>query len=427
MKRTIAGTVLLGILFAAQVRAQEPVRVVVVEATKAAGIDDTSLGILGDVVREGVLSSSAGAVLVAKKKAAPVKSCDDACALKAAADADATHSLVVELSTRDSGVSASVKLYEAAAQTLVAMKRTTADSAQMMEPLLQGAVRHVFAVFSGADDSADAAPTSAPAPTISTPAVPPPSGPFYAEVVVTVTGRKDVTGETVAVVGDVYLNGRFVSKTPYKDGLPRGTYLVEVKGYGRSWESRFSVEPGRTYHVKSLLQVPLSAAEQQALVDRMEKQRAEAAARDREAYQEEYNLWKERDDAVRAKRRPLIIAGSVLLPAGVGLVIGGSIFIDKARNQADIYDEVKFLYSRATNPADINYYATYLQNTDDAMKTNKGIGIPMLAVGLGSIVTGIVLFIAMPKNKEKEPRPVALQPGFQWRSGNGLLTLTGRF
>jgi len=73
MKRTIAGTVLLGFLFSAQVRAQDPVRVVVVEATKAAGIDATSLDILRDVVREAVLSSSSGAVLVAGKKTAPVK------------------------------------------------------------------------------------------------------------------------------------------------------------------------------------------------------------------------------------------------------------------------------------------------------------------------------------------------------------------
>ena len=88
--------------------------------------------------------------------------------------------------------------------------------------------------------------------------------PYYGDVSVTATGIKegDETSTPREMKGEVFINGIRVGVTPYEDGLPEGTYTIEVRQKKHAPKARrVTVVPGETHKVDLRFKIPLTKAE----------------------------------------------------------------------------------------------------------------------------------------------------------------------
>ena len=261
----------------------------------------------------------------------------------------------------------------------------------------------------------------------------PQSSDFYGDISVTASGVKEVTGERISLQAEVYINGRFVGQTPYSDGLPRGKYEVRLEAGSASKRYPVDVKPGEQYEIKAELPVALTDGE------RLEMARAENEADQKQRqeqiayYQEAYDLWRDENDAVQKKRKPLLLTSGLLMGAGAAMTIAGIVFLSKFKNQQENYDDADAVFLRATDPADIEYYRSYLARTEKGMKQNKVLAAVFLPTGIVSLIGSLVFLGLAPKKPGKPNIPFELKGYITMATapvvfpGGGGLSVTGTF
>jgi hypothetical protein len=140
-------------------------------------------------------------------------------------------------------------------------------------------------------------------------------------------------------------------------------------------------------------------ARQEAALEAARVAKAEADAR----WSLVLSQWNEEDEAARAKRKPFAVSGAVLLPAGLGLLIGGLVAEARAQDEHDKYLDHKAAWEDAIDPEEISNEKSEMAAAADARDANNGMGIAFITIGGAAIVTGIVVLAVMPK---RPPEPI---------------------
>jgi hypothetical protein len=243
---------------------------------------------------------------------------------------------------------------------------------------------------------------------------------YYGEVIISVTGVKKTTKAPVPLVAEIFVNDRYVGQTPYRDGFPRGNYMIRLEANGNAMTYPIQVIPGSVHEVNGQLLVPLTNEE------RLENQRK----RDEEAklrrsaeikqWQLAYDDWKTANDKVQLRRKPYMITAGILLPTGLGLTIAGLVTLSKYKTQSDDYDSAEAEFNQLTNPIDIREYRTYLRDTESSMKKNKVMTAVFLPVGLTAALTSLAMFVLAPARPREPAVPKHLE-GFIRISASGFV------
>jgi hypothetical protein len=206
---------------------------------------------------------------------------------------------------------------------------------------------------------------------------------------------------SVTYVAQVIVNGTSVGRTPYMGSLVPGRYLVEIEGDGLRASTVVEVIAGKKYIINARFYVPMPEAEKRA---RQEAAVAEARAAQVAAVAK----WEEADAAARDKRKPFVVSGAVLLPVGLGLLIGGMAGEAKAHDEHDKYLHRYEDWKTSTDPEVIESKKADMDEAAAARDANNAMGIAFLVVGSAAVVTGIVVLAVMPK---RPPEPAQSEYG----------------
>ncbi len=389
-------------------------KVAVLPLENLAGISEAQSKYLHDVIRgaaaEAVSSYNVELIpqdqVTANLRGEPTKlmECDEGCAALIGRSLGARLVLHTTINHIHRSAVVILKLLDAESGSLKKMERVKADNLTDLEEPLEEAVKALLdeeqlvalppppttagesPVYEDADSFSDS---------------------YYGELTVIAKGYKenDKNQTLRSVEAEVFINGSRVGTTPYRDGLPAGSYKVEVK-FGASNLQRKTViiTAGKTHSIRMKFRIPLTAAERDALE---EKRRAEKRARQeklRAQWQTEHDAWKEEADPLRAKRNPMLVSGIILAVSGVTLVITGAALEDKARNeneQAEIsYDNWK----TSVDPEEQEFYADSIKKHQNLRDRSNVAGITCLSIGGAAAATSIILFVLMP-SVPREPRP----------------------
>ncbi len=260
---------------------------------------------------------------------------------------------------------------------------------------------------------------------------------YYAKIHVEATATKRAPfGEgPKSIEAAVYINGQKIGKTPYEDGLPPGTYLIEVRFGENTVSKELTVDSGEEHRVDAAFEIPLTVAELVELRKRRSDKRLKRQAALRAEYDAALSPWQEEDDRARAKRRPLLISGFVLLPAGVGLVIAGGAFAAAAKQEDERMHAQYDYWQDSSLQEEIDEHYDKMQSAKDTRDLNNGLGISFLVIGGASLVTSIVLFSVLPSRPEKPSPPTGLTLGnvrslevLPWADAESMgLSIGGKF
>jgi hypothetical protein len=384
--------------------ADEAVPLAVVPVQNLAQLDDSEADYLSDVVRGAAANADpAGLSLVPQKKvikAAGKKAaaCDETCAARVGRKTGADRVVLCEVRRIGKELRATAKLLDRDG-ALVGMQRASGTDVAALERELERAVTALFRPPGSTPDQP--APPPIPQAEVSG------AGDYYGELIVTTTGTRegDESNKPVSMKADVFVNGRKLGRTPLEDGLPAGTYLVEVKSGGRVLHSEtIDLVGGRTSRVEARGVIPLTAAERAAAADARRQAYADEQAELAAAWDQIRTEWRAEDETVRARRRPYLIGGTVALIGGLGLAVSGITLEARAKRE----DEEAFSnydkWQAATDPDEIERYESRMDEALRSRDISHGLGISFLAVGGAALVTGTVLFWLMPSRLE-EPRP----------------------
>ncbi|MBN2718281.1 MAG: PEGA domain-containing protein [Deltaproteobacteria bacterium] len=229
--------------------------------------------------------------------------------------------------------------------------------------------------------------------------------PYYGDVNVTASGLKELTNESVPLVANVYINGRFVGTTPYMDGLPGGEYQIRVEANGDSRLYPINVIPGKNCSVDALLTVPISDEERVAVQRRKDEAAARRQAEQLKAFQPVIEAWKREDAAVQQKRKSLLTASGLLLASGTVMTIAGIVFAVKFNRQDDNYQSALSQFEQATAPEDIEANRDYLQGLQTDKKRNRIFAGIFISAGITAVVTSLVLMGITPKRPKRPDAP----------------------
>lgn len=256
--------------------------------------------------------------------------------------------------------------------------------------------------------------TSSPVP--QPPEAPAPMPPVTADLSVRATATFEARPDepSLPYVAKVIVNGTLIGQTPYMGVLAPGRYLLEIENDGMRATATVDVVGGKKYDISARFYVPLTEAEKRAQRDaelaaaRVAK--AEADARWSLALAE----WNEKNEVVRAQRKPFAVSGAVLLPAGLGLLIGGLVAEARAQDEHDKYLDHKAAWEDAIDPEEISSERKEMAAAADARDVNNGMGIAFLTIGGAAIVTGIVVLAVMPKRPRKPIRALGEEAPPAW-------------
>jgi hypothetical protein len=232
---------------------------------------------------------------------------------------------------------------------------------------------------------------------------------YYADFSVTAQGRKegDQQGSPKPFAADVFINGRLVGTTPYEDGLPTGTYKIEVKSAGRLLHAKtIDVTPGGSYVVEAEGVIPLTDAERAEIDKRRQEEHEARQEMLRREWEETRARWEDADRHIRDERRPFLVSGTILMIGGVGLVIGGAVLEAAAVREQDRLEDLHNQYQIAYDLDEIAWLEEEMDAARHARDVNNALGITFLVVGGAAVVTSIVLYSVMPAKLE-EPTPPA--------------------
>jgi hypothetical protein len=234
-------------------------------------------------------------------------------------------------------------------------------------------------------------------------------------------------------VAKIFVNGAAAGKTPYEARFAPGRYSVDVESDGQRATTELEVVAGKTYNVKARFYIPMTAQEKRARQEaelarlKAEKEAAEVV------WRQAHDTWEREDAAARKRRRPYVIAGSVLLVAGAGLAIGGAVAEAKAQDEQDKYVAQRDAWAAAAAPEDIDYWEQQMADSADARDKDNGMGIAFLAVGGAAIVGGIVALALLPRRPPEPERGDGDERGAELAvlpsggPGAAGLTLRGEF
>lgn len=388
-------------------------KLAVIPLQNLAQLDSSEADYLSDVMRGAVtqadpsgltLTPQAKVVKAAGKK---LDACDESCATKVARKVGADLVLLAEVRKLGEELRATVKLLSVDGE-LVGMQRALGGDAAGLEGPLEQAVLELL----GAEKR----------PPSTAVAVPPPEVPapveideaYYANVYVTTIGTKEGSseGEPKSVQADVYVNGRLVGTTPLEEGLPTGTYKIEVKSKGRLLHAQtLDVNAGGSYRVEAKAIIPLTESER---AEREKQRREEYEARQAELakeWDETRGEWEVEDAAAAAKRKPYLIAGTALMIGGLGLLGAGIGMEVRAKQEDDNVDKYYELWRTEVDSDLIKEYRDKFEEAKDSRNTFHALGITFLAVGGASVITSIVLYSLMPARPEEPSPPAGLMFG----------------
>lgn len=382
----------------------------VIPLQNLAQLDTSEADYLSDVMRGAVtqadphgmsLIPQAKVVKAAGKK---LGSCDEGCATKVARKVGADQVLLCEVRKLGDELRATVKLLSADGE-LIGMQRAVGDDSAGLEGPLEQAV---LELLGSADQPPAAVAAPAPAPPVAV------DGEYYADLHVTTSGTKegDPDSEPTSVKADVFINGRLVGTTPLEEGLPTGTYKVEVKSKGRLLHAQtIDVLAGGSYRVEAKAIIPLTEAERAAI----EQQRREEYEARQEAlaleWDETRGEWEVEDAAAQQKRKPYLIAGTALMIGGIGLLGTGIGMEVRAKREDEDVDKYYELWQSEFDPDLIKEYRRKFEDAKDARNTYNALGITFLVVGGASVITSIVLYSVMPARPEEPSPPAGLMFG----------------
>jgi hypothetical protein len=399
-------------LAAAGNAAAEPAGIAVLPVQNSAGLDPAEADYLSDLVRGAAAGAGDGrAVAQAEMQKALGKRadrCDEGCALDVGRKVGAVRALLVELRAIGGGLRATVKLLDVRTRSLERMEKAGgADLASLEGPL----ERAVAAVLAGKETPAPVSVASEP-PTVA----PVPGEPLIlpAEVFGEVTVRAEAhregrpEDETEEIEAEVHINGRFAGKTPFEDGLPPGTYRIEIRRGGRAIHGKtITVTGGASYAVVGRAKIPMSEEERRR---RMEQHRRALEEKAREA----------EEAAAEIARREAI--GRTQRGWGAGLItIGGALGLAGGITGIVTLSEYNRLKNECGDTADGCSSSSIEENHTKAVATNWLLG----AAGV-SLLTGIIVYAAAP-SWEKQSATAAPVAG-PTPDGSGIAVgVTGRF
>ncbi len=220
-------------------------------------------------------------------------------------------------------------------------------------------------------------------------------------------GKKegDKSGPLTPIEAEVFINGKKVGTTPFEDGLPEGTYQLEIR-YGReaTQKEQISVIPGRAQQFEAQLTIPMTKEERKAIQEkrRQEEQAEQEMLKDK--WREDHNIWKAEATPLKEKRRPLLISGIVLISSGAALILTGGILEANAKEKDSEANSYQTDWKRETDEAVRDSLAKKIKDAQDSRDVSHATGLSFLAIGGAAFVSSIVLFIVMPSIPE-EPNP----------------------
>lgn len=228
----------------------------------------------------------------------------------------------------------------------------------------------------------------------------------------TYEARPDEPG--IVYTADVIVNGVKAGRTPFAGGLVPGRYLIEVEGDGLRASTTIDVVGGKKYDISARFYVPMTEAEKRTQRD-VELEAARAAKAEADArWSLVLSQWNEKDEAARAKRKPFAVSGAILLPVGLGLLIGGLAAEARAQDEHDKYLDHKAAWEDAIDPEEISSEKKEMAAAADARDANNGMGIAFITIGGAAIVTGIVVLAVMPKRPRKPIRALGEEAPPAW-------------
>jgi hypothetical protein len=399
----------LAALLAAALLAPDPAmaeerRIAVFPVQNLAGIDAAEAEYLSDVIRGAVSKTKKEDDVIVpqadlfKALGRKATSCDEGCALETGKRLKATHGVLAELRKVAGQPRITVKLLDIGARSLERLETANAADASALERSLEAAV---IAVLEG--QAVVEAATPAP--------VPPPLE--YTTLSITARATREAAPDEppAAVEADVFVNGRFAGRTPFSDGLPAGTYRIEIRHDGEVRHTEVLTLTGEGARaIEAAFRLPLTAAERRELEARREEERQKRLAEEQAARERELAEYEAALAEARAKRRPFVIPGAVLLVAGLALIPTGIGFEVAAKREDEKVTENYEKWLQSTDADDLERYGDRGAEAREARDLNNALGITFLVIGSAALVTGIVVLAVAPDKPERPGSALSLTP-----------------
>jgi len=408
----------IALLIASLPAGAEPRRLAVLPVDHGGALEDSRAQVLRDAMSEEAMRGGAGDFVllpgtkVAKALGKAGSVADEAGAARTGRKAGADVVLLATVRGHDGGLRVTVRVVEVKDATTSGMASAQADDPAALEARLREVVAAAMRRGSGGEGISGAhrgaAETAPPA--------------AFVDVKVDADGaRKHRPDEgRVPVEAEIFINGRYVGKTPFEDGLPPGRYFFEIKAHGQTADREVTVVAGDGVDLAVSFDIPMTEEEtaaERARVAILERERKARAAAER---QEIYDEWTRESEAVNRKRRPMIGAGVPLLVLGLCLIPAGTVFEVYAADEDEKYSAHKAAWLSAVDPWDIAEEEDAMNDAAQARDLNNGLGIAALVVGGASLITGIVLVAKAPDRVKK---PARLELGASSGAGVGLSVL----
>ena len=195
---------------------------------------------------------------------------------------------------------------------------------------------------------------------------------------------------------------------------------LEMKAHDQVARQTVNIVAGEQYEISTTFKIPLSREELAAIEaeekkEKLAAKKARAKKRDKELkrWTKQHDEWKKQDEAVNARRKPMLISGMLLMPLGLGLTITGIVLEKNVSTYDSNYQEYKSEWLSATDPNEIAFAKENMDEQARLRDLSNAWGITTLVVGGASIVTSIILLVAMPGHPEEPERPLfaGLRPG----------------
>jgi hypothetical protein len=389
-------------LLSAGAAGAEPRKLAVLPIERGGGLTTEQVEVLYDAASEAAMGGGANDVVLVPKakvskalgKGRPVA--DEVGAARAGRKAGADLVLLATVREVDGGLRVTARAVEARDATITGMASAQADGPAGLEARLREVVAAAMGRAQAGEGIAGAHPGAAKTP---------PTASFIDVKIDAEGARKHRPEEGRSPVeAEVFINGRYVGKTPFADGLPPGRYLFEVKAHEQTAEREVTVVAGDNVDFAVSFDIPMTEEERAAEQERVATLARTQRAKDEAERQEIYAGWKRDSEAVNRKRRPMIGAGVPLLVLGLCLIPAGIVFEVSAVEEDEKYAAHKAAWLSAVDPWDIAEEEDAMNDAARVRDLNNGLGIASLVIGGASLITGIVLVALAPDRVEKPAR-----------------------
>ncbi|MCP4675996.1 MAG: PEGA domain-containing protein [Deltaproteobacteria bacterium] len=387
-------------------------KIAILPPENLAGISDAQLGYLHDVVRDAAADalSQTNYILVPQDQVeASFRSdpshlihCDESCAYSVGKALGAHYVVHATIKHLDRQTVVILKLLDTSNGSLKSMKRIKGNNLIELEEPLGQAVKTILSLEQ----------IEVPSPV---PGIPPETpmdsgGDYWGSLLVTAEGVRKHGKDRAPhpIEADVYLNGKKVGVTPYRDGLPEGNYEVMVKrGKISPYVKTIPIVPGRLHRVEAKLIIPMTSEERSAY--QREQQEKERIRREQQTaeWREEHDAWEKKALPLRKKRIPMLVSGIVLGITGTGFMIGGGVVETKAQDQNEKINTYHEYWQNSVSTADLDFYSNKIKQYKEWRDRNHALGITYMCIGGAALATSITLFIVLivTPRVPKEPEP----------------------